>query len=177
MNNFLKYNHISLRAMEPADINLLYDWENNTEIWEVSNTKTPMSKHILAKYISDSQGDIYELKQLRLIIENEHSVPVGTIDLFDLDPYHQRAGLGILIHSKSERRKGYASDALAAISAYCRNVIGIRQLFVNIGAMNEASLGLFKKAGFEITGTKKQWLKTFSGWEDEFFLQKFLLQG
>ncbi len=175
MNNSLQYGHIILRALEPDDIDLLFSWENNTGIWQVSNTHAPFSKHILAKYIKDSSGDIYESKQLRLIIENEKKKPVGSIDLFDIDPYHQRAGIGILIHNTEERRKGYASDALKAISDYCLNFIGLRQLYANIQVSNEASLHLFKKAGFEISGVKKDWLRTLSGWEDELLLQKFLV--
>ena len=174
MNEILKYGQITLRALEPNDIELLYLWENNIEIWQVSNTRAPFSKHILAKYIKDSKGDIFETKQLRLIIENETGIAVGTIDLFDIDPYHQRAGIGILVHNVNERRKGYAYEALMAMSDYCLNFIGLRQLYANIQTGNEASLHLFKKAGFEITGVKKGWIRTLSGWEDELLVQKFL---
>ena len=38
---------------------LLYKWENDIEIWEVSNTKTPYSKHVLAQYLVESAKDIY----------------------------------------------------------------------------------------------------------------------
>jgi diamine N-acetyltransferase len=176
MDNNLKFGNISLRALEPDDIGLLYIWENNTEIWQVSNTRSPFSKHILAKYINDSEGDIYEIKQLRLIIQNETNVPVGSIDLFDIDPYHQRAGIGILIHKTEERRKGYALDALHAMENYCMNYIGLRQLYANIQVSNEASLKLFEKAGFKVSGVKKDWLRTPTGWEDELFLQKNLVQ-
>ena len=39
---------------------------------------------------------------------------------------------------------------------------------------NEVSIHLFEKSGFEESGTKKQWIKTSKGWEDEIFFQKFL---
>ena len=83
MNNILASGNISLRPLEPNDIDLLYNWENNLEIWEVSNTKTPFSRHILAQYLLESAKDIYETKQLRLVIQNEKSEPVGTIDSAD----------------------------------------------------------------------------------------------
>ncbi|MFW5831234.1 MAG: GNAT family N-acetyltransferase, partial [Prolixibacteraceae bacterium] len=75
MENQLKYGKISLRPLEPEDIDLLYQWENNMEIWEVSNTKAPFSRHILAMYIKESARGIYETKQLRLIIQNENRQP------------------------------------------------------------------------------------------------------
>lgn len=174
MNNQLTYGKISLRAIEPDDIELLYQWENNMEIWNVSNTKTPFSKFILAEYIIESVKDIYQTKQLRLIIQNENMEPVGAVDLFDFDPYHMRAGIGILIHKEENRNHGYATDALNAIFNYALEVLGLKQLYANISAKNEVSIHLFEKAGFTQSGIKKNWLKTPAGWEDEIFMQKML---
>lgn len=175
MNNQLTNGKIILRSLEPEDIELLYQWENNMEIWNVSNTKTPFSKYILAEYIKESGKDIYETKQLRLIIQNENSEPVGAVDLFDFDPYHMRAGIGILIHKEENRNHGYATDALNAIFGYALESLGLKQLYANIAAKNEASIHLFEKVGFEKVGTKKNWLKTITGWEDEILLQKMLV--
>ncbi len=174
MNNQLTYGKISLRPLETDDIELLYQWENNMEIWNVSNTKTPYSKYILAEYLKESAKDIYETKQLRLIIQNKDLVPVGVLDLFDFEPYHMRAGIGILIHQAKNRHHGYATDTLNAIFGYAHEVLGLKQLYANIAAGNEMSIHLFEKTGFEKTGTKKSWLKTTDGWEDEILLQKML---
>jgi diamine N-acetyltransferase len=174
MNNLLAYGKITLRPIEPDDIELLYHWENNMEIWNVSNTRTPFSKYILAEYIKESAKDIYETKQLRLIIQNEISEPVGAVDLFDFEPYHMRAGIGILIHSSENRNNGYGFDALNAVFGYAVEVLGLKQLYANITFKNEVSIHLFEKAGFIQTGIKKNWLKTPKGWEDEVFMQKML---
>lgn len=168
----MKYGRISLRPLEPDDIDLLYSWENNMEIWELSNTKSPISKHVLTAYILDSQKDIYEAKQLRLIIQNDVLKPVGAIDLYDFDPYNLRAGVGILIQDVWDRKRGYAIDALMALSQYCKNTLGLIQLFASISEDNKASLALFEKAGFIHTGEKKMWLKTPEGWKNECFYQK-----
>jgi diamine N-acetyltransferase len=45
MNQKLTHGNVRLRALEPDDIDLLYDWENNMEIWHVSNTLEPFSKY------------------------------------------------------------------------------------------------------------------------------------
>ena len=174
MNNFLKYGKISLRPLEPEDIDLLYQWENDMEIWEISNTKTPFSRYILAEYIKNSHKDIYETKQLRLIIQNEENCPVGAVDLFDFEPYHQRAGVGILIHKTEDRNQGYATDALNALFDYSLNVLGLKQLYANISEDNPQSIALFEKAGFIKSGTKISWLKTPDGWKDELFFQKMV---
>ncbi len=169
----LENNNIKLRALEPIDIDTLYEWENNQEIWQVSNTIIPFSKYILAKYLENSHLDIYQTKQLRLMIEKKEDdkfLAVGIIDIFDFDPFHQRAGLGIFINEKHQKQ-GIASSALELTINYCFNTIGLHQLFCNITTDNTTSINLFKKHSFEIIGTKKDWIKTQNGWLDEYLLQ------
>jgi diamine N-acetyltransferase len=170
----LEYGKVRFRALEPEDIDVLFEWENDASIWEVSNTYEPFSKYILAKYIKDSQRDIYESRQVRLVIENLEGKPVGAIDLFDFDPFHFRAGVGILIQSEDDRRHGYASDALNLLCIYATDHLRLHQLFANIGEENEASIQLFTKNGFELCGVKKDWRRTLDGWKNELMFQKIL---
>ncbi len=170
----LELGKIRFRALEPDDIDLLYEWENDAEIWEVSNTYEPFSKYILAKYIRESQRDIYESKEARMIIETPEGKAVGAIDLFDFDPFHFRAGVGILIHDEKDRKLGYATDALELLCSYAANYLRLHQLFANITADNLASIQLFTNAGFELTGTKKDWRRTADGWKNELMFQKIL---
>jgi diamine N-acetyltransferase len=171
MRKYLGNDKVSLRAIEAEDVELLYNWENDEETWEVSHTLVPFSKYILALYIKNSDKDIFETKQLRLMIDSPKGKTVGAIDLFDYDPYHSRAGLGLLIYSKEDRRKGYASAALSLIIDYCFDKLNFHQLYANIDTKNEASINLFKKSGFQICGTKREWLLSESGWKDEYLLQ------
>jgi diamine N-acetyltransferase len=174
MSNMINSGKIILRPLEPEDLDLLYVWENNTEIWELSNTRTPFSKYVLKEYLKNSVKDIYEVKQLRLIIENELHRAVGAVDLFDFEPYHLRAGVGILINSIRDRGMGYAADALEALSEYAQNTLGMKQIYANIAEDNKNSISLFKKSGFIRTGIKKCWIKTTTGWKDELLFQKIL---
>lgn len=170
----LELGKIRFRALEPEDIDLLFEWENDAEIWEISNTFEPFSKYILAKYIKDSNRDIYESKQIRMIIETIEGKAVGAIDLFDFDPFHFRAGVGILIHDEKDRKLGYASDALKLHCAYATNYLRLHQLYANISEDNLASIHLFKSNGFELIGTKKDWRRTLDGWKNELMFQKIL---
>ncbi len=163
---------IFLRALEPEDLNLLYKWENDTDIWNVSETLSPVSRFILKRYIENAHKDIFETKQLRLVIQlKAENKPVGTIDLFDFDHFHKRAAVGILISEKDERRQGYAAEAIEIIKKYCFEVLGIHQLYCSISVSNNSSLELFLKAGFIITGTRKEWNWMGDSFKDEHFLQ------
>ena len=172
MGNPMESDLIRLRALEPEDVNILYRWENDTETWKVSNTIAPFSKHVLRKFIAEQQRDIYETRQLRLIIESKaDGKPVGAIDLFDLDPYNCRAGVGILIYDKNDQGQGYASHAVSLLIRYCFQVLTLNQLYCNTPTQNLRSLALFKSKGFTISGLKKEWTRTTSDWQDEYMLQ------
>jgi diamine N-acetyltransferase len=166
-------NNIVLRALEPEDIDLLYQWENDRESWHLSNTLTPFSRFALEQYVMAADQDIFTAKQLRLMIDKNEADGkecIGAIDLFDFDPVNKRAGIGILI-SKKERNKGFASEALKSLIQYCFNTLELHQLFCNIETTNASSLKLFQKQGFEITGNKKEWIRKNNQWDDEYFLQ------
>ena len=170
-----QHEEVILRALEPEDIDTLYSWENDMKLWEVSNTLTPFSRYQLKKYIEQSQLDIFQTKQLRLIIElekdNATNIPVGLIDLFDFDPFHLRGGIGIVIH-ETYRQHGFALEAINMFVDYCFQNLGMHQVYANISASNTASLKLFEKAGFSLSGVKKSWRKTRDGFVDEHFYQR-----
>jgi diamine N-acetyltransferase len=160
-----------LRALEPSDLEVLYKWENDPETWKISHTLVPFSKHQLKQYVESPQ-DIFAHQQVRFIICNkEDDRPIGAIDLFDFEVIHQRAGVGILIADSSDRGKGYGREALQLLIGYAFKRLPLEQLYCNILTDNEPSLKLFQNAGFEITGTKKSWVKTAEGFEDEYLLQ------
>lgn len=165
---------IRLRALEPADLEFLYRWENDAENWPVTNTFIPFSKDTLKQYIS-AVKDIYADKQFRFVIESiAGNKPVGLIDLFEFDPFHLRAGIGILIAEPEDREKGYASESLKLAARYAKESLGLKMLFCNVTERNEKSLHLFQKNGFVVCGTKLKWFRKNDHWENELMLQCFL---
>jgi diamine N-acetyltransferase len=168
----MKYKEIRLRALEPEDLELLYKWENNESHWIISNTIKPFSRYTLRRYLENSHRSIYETGQLRFMIEHiPDNVTIGTIDIFDFDPFHNRAGLGILIANEDYRRQGYASMSLKCLIDYCFKTLQLHQLYCNILANNCESMDLFKKQGFVQSGIKKEWIKASEGFIDEHIFQ------
>ncbi len=118
--------------------------------------------------------DIYQAKQLRLMIDFNAintTETIGAIDLFDFDPMHKRAGIGILISDIKYRNRGFASEALKLLINYSFTILQLHQLFCYIDSDNKISLRLFEKFRFKVTGEKKDWIKTPEGWKSEYMLQ------
>ena len=168
----LKGDKVYLRALEAEDLQFLYELENNTEIWEISGTLTPYSKHVLKKYLEHAHRDIFEVKQLRLCICNKENKPIGLIDLFDFDPKNRRAGVGLIISEKGERKKGAGSEALSLLTKYAFSILGLHQIFANVSEDNEASISLFENMGFQRAGLKKEWIRAGGRYKNEIMFQK-----
>ncbi|WP_187264194.1 GNAT family N-acetyltransferase [Pontibacter beigongshangensis] len=169
----LKSDHIYLRALEPVDLDFLFGLENDTSVWQVGNTLMPYSRFVLEQYLENAALDIFTVKQLRLVICTYSHKAVGAIDLFDYEPLHQRAGVGIVI-SGPERGKGYAAEALQVLQSYGSEILQLHQVYCSVTADNQASLHLFRKAGFTEIGLRQQWLRTPTGWQDVVDFQKLL---
>ncbi len=162
-----------LRALEPEDLDAMYGWENDTDSWRASGTVAPFSRHVLSRLIDEQQFDIYATRQMRLVIETPDGSAVGAVDIFEFDPQNLRAGVGIIV-APPYRKQGFALDALQTLERYVRDVLRMHQLWCSVGADNEASLALFRKAGYTECGRRKEWLLTSTGAIDEVLMQKLL---
>ena len=161
-----------LRALEPEDLELMYGWENDMQIWRVSGTIAPFSRHVLSRLIEEQQFDIYATRQMRLVIEHDGQA-VGAVDLFEFDPHNRRAGVGIIVDSQ-HRAQGLGYDALKALEQYARQTLHLHQLWCSVTVDNEASLKLFRKAGYVECGLRREWILTSDGALDEILMQKIL---
>lgn len=163
---FTKNENIILRVAEPYDAETIFRWENDMEIWRVSDTIVPFSLHQIEQFLLNN-NDLISERQLRLMIDDIRSGDtVGCIDLYDYDSFNERAGIGILI-DKRHRGKGYAKQAVALIIDYCFKTLLLKQLYVLTLATNTESMLLFESLGFERCGLRRQWCKTGSGFIDQ----------
>lgn len=150
-------NQCFLRPLEPSDIDFLYELENDESLWEISNTHVPFSRYILQNYLANSHKDIYEIKQLRLVISLIDGQVGGCIDLFEFDPKNKKVGIGIVILEKNRNQK-IGTEALNLVSNYAFNYLGVHQIYAHIIEDNFQSIRLFEKSGFVCNGTLKDWI-------------------
>jgi diamine N-acetyltransferase len=164
---------IILRAVEPADIDFIYELENDVDNMFSTEHAELVSRYVIEQYVLSIGQDLYTSGQMRLIIESNDTSEkkaIGCIELFEADAIHRRAGIGIYIIAE-EQKKGYASAALDMMIEYGFGQLGLHQIFCNIGEENNASLKLFTKFGFQIIGLKKDWRFSGKSWKNEYLLQ------
>ena len=164
---------VSLRAMEPEDLDLLYRIENDIELWNVGNTNVPYSRYALHDYIANASGDIYTDKQLRLMIENGDEETVGIVDIIDFNPQHMRAEIGIVIQ-RIHRCQGYAHAALVKLISYCQRILHLHQIYAVVDQSNQESESLFGSMGFHRAAELSEWLYDGKKYHTAVIMQRFL---
>lgn len=170
----LKNRQIFLRALEPTDISTIYLWENDARLWSAGSTTAPFSRRQIWEYLENYSADIFAQRQLRLMVcLNDGAVPVGMADLFDFDPRHKRAFIGLLI-DPDHQGKGLASQTMELLVEYARDLLGIHQLAAIISTDNYPCVRLFRKLGFQEAGILKDWIATPDGYADQIFFQQLL---
>lgn len=166
---------MKLRAVELSDVDLLYEWENDIELWQVSNTMRPFSRYALEDYVLNSQNQsLYSAKQMRLMIDVEIDnaiFTIGCIDVYDYEAKDAKAGIGIFI-CKNERQKGYAQKAISLLENIMRNIYNIHQLYAFITEDNQKSIKLFEKSGYIFTSSLKDWVLVNSKYKNVNVYQK-----
>ncbi|MDE6048786.1 MAG: GNAT family N-acetyltransferase [Paramuribaculum sp.] len=172
MEPLLSDDMVHLRALEPADAERLYLWENDTRMWNVGCATAPFSRKQLEEYIATYDADIYSARQLRLmVVENESGCAVGTADLYDFDPVNQRAGVGILI-SEEYRGRRYGERAVRLLERYGFMRLGLHQLWAVVPESNSPCRNLFEQAEYRITGRLRSWLRRGKSYEDAYLYQR-----
>lgn len=162
-----------LRALEPNDIELLYQIENDSREWVLSATNMPYSREFLANYILSTTGDIYIDKQVRLVISDENDAPVGLVDLQNFDPKNLRAEVGIAI-LPDHRGRGLAVRALTELLCYAASTLHLHQVYAIIPVNNAASIAMVRKCGFLHQNTLKDWVFDGNIYQDALFFQRIL---
>ncbi|MDR1557224.1 MAG: GNAT family N-acetyltransferase [Tannerellaceae bacterium] len=168
----LRNDNLRLRLLEPEDLDLLYAWENDSSLWTSGSTVSPYSRYTLKEYLAESHLNIYEVRQLRLMIELlAPGTAAGLADLYDFDPHNRKAAVGILLDPRHQG-KGIATQALNLLADYAFSFLKLHQLYAYIPVGNKPSEALFRRCGFSISGTLSDWISIDKGFSDVLFVQR-----
>lgn len=159
------YTSVKLRAVEPIDADMMYEVENDSRCWRYGETIAPISRRIIREYALNYDADPFSARQLRLIITTQSEgcrCQAGVVDLYEIDPIHRRAFVGIYI-LPSFREKGIAHTALHLLEDYAKDTLRLRKLAARIESINHPSIRLFERAAFVKSALLPAWFSLADG--------------
>lgn len=148
---------ITLRAVEPEDVNMIFASENDASAWDSSDTTAPLSRHLIREYALNYRADPFGEGQLKLMaVDTCSNETVGIFDLYDISPLHSHAWLGIYV-LPAFRGKGFGEKIVSAGLEYARKRLKLSNIGAKIPTANKPSVALFEKCGFQPCGILHQW--------------------
>ena len=128
----LKSDLVVLRLVDFRDATLIFAWESDKEMISYTERDAPLTIDLIESIIKE-QRSVFDSGQVRYIICNNLSnVPLGMVDLYNIDFDQESAEVGIAIIDKVNRQKGFAGEALKLIHEYAESVLGIRLSLIHI---------------------------------------------
>jgi RimJ/RimL family protein N-acetyltransferase/methionyl-tRNA formyltransferase len=170
----LRTERLILRTLDPArDASETYlGWFSDPEITRFLEVRlsAPQTTADLESFIDECNASPENLLLgMTLAPDGRH---IGNIKLGPINSFHRRAELGLMIGDKSQWGKGYATEAIAAISEHAFAKLGLAKLVAGVYSRNIGSYQAFIKAGYVEEGRLSGYWDTGSERQDEVLLGK-----
>jgi RimJ/RimL family protein N-acetyltransferase len=158
--------NVVLRPITPADRHLLGKWQNDSEIMTGWGLPQPLRPHNAFDQQIAGNYAIFERSGV-LMIEGD-GTPVGRIDFDKLDMRHRSAELAIYVGETTAQGKGYAGNAIKAISKYLVRQRHVHRIELNVLEWNTRAHDLYLRLGFRDEGLLRDHLRFDGIWQNEF---------
>ena len=95
------------------------------------------------------------------MIERKSGEFIGNVELMDADGTEGVLGIAI---TAAKQDKGYGSEAIPAMIAYGKDVLGLRRIFLKAYPHNARAIHVYEKCGFrEYERTEKDVFMEYTG--------------
>ena len=151
---------VSLRAIEPADLDRYLVWVNDPEV----------TRWLALRYPIGREGERAILERLTRANQYEHAAfavedratgeHLGTISLSDASPESRVAELGIFLGAKERWGEGIGFDALVTLLRFGFWEMNLRRVELNVFDGNVRAKALYERVGFIEAGRRPgHWYK------------------
>lgn len=143
--------NVSLRPIELKDLKYLNKWKNTEEVFKyLGGGFFPVSKDTQSTWMNNiidtTNGNI------RYIIEDKESNPIGFIGLYSIHNIHRTAEIGLYIGELEQHGKGYAYEAYSIFEKFIYNYLNIRKIKAFVVSSNSSAIKFWHKCNFKNVG-------------------------
>jgi RimJ/RimL family protein N-acetyltransferase len=146
---------VSLRAIEPDDLDRYLEWLNDPEVTRTLTVRYPLSREAereILERLSKSAG----YRDVAFAIDvRETGEHIGTIGLHGTYPESRWATLGVFIGAKRLWGDGYGFDALRTVCRFGFWEMNLHHIRLDVFDNNERAHDLYRRVGFVDEGSKR----------------------
>lgn len=156
---------VRLRAREPEDEPLLYQWFNDLEVTQHLSLRYPLS-HAQEKEFIEASGKIGYGGATFGVETRVESRLIGGVGFERVSPENRNAVLGIAIGDKAFWNGGYGTDAMRVLCRFGFEMMNLHRVELEVFAENARAVHVYEKVGFRIEGTRRQAVFKFGEYQD-----------
>jgi RimJ/RimL family protein N-acetyltransferase len=140
---------VALRRPEPVDGPHYWSMRNNLAlVSSVMGFRLGVSGQTIDAWIAAGGGVSGDDLMLTAVLVPEAHRPIGYVKAFRVDRYSRHAWLGLSLFDERDAGHGYGRRMLQQVCDYLRDHLAIRKVSLEVLAVNETALALYRKMGF-----------------------------
>jgi RimJ/RimL family protein N-acetyltransferase len=155
MSRTIETERLVLRELDVADVSPEYvAWLNDPEVSRYLETRhTLQDEQTVRAFVERVR--VRDDEFLFGIFLRELGRHIGNIKVGPIRPYHQLADVSLFIGARDCWGHGYAAEAIAALSRYAFDELGVLKLSATMYAPNVASMRAFLSARYREEGRRR----------------------
>lgn len=158
---------VKLRAMEPAEAEMLWRWNHDPEIMRWMDDGHPQSLARVAESLGKRPENTYGDVLLGIEVLADGKL-IGLVRLRDAEPETGCAELDIYLGEKDYWGHGYATDAMRAMCRYGFEKMRLHKITLTVVVENHAAHRVYQKVGFVDEGRLREVFRRDGRWYDMF---------
>ena len=164
----LKGDNVTLRKARETELQEILLWYMDKELNNLAGYayNEPNINKLRSNMLSSFGRD-----PMNLVIElNSSELPIGTIQLYDINKFDRNCMFGIRIGKTEYRGKGLGVEAINLIVQYAFNVLKLKRVSLKVYEYNSNAIKCYLKTGFEIEGKLRKSVKIDGIYYDEILM-------
>ncbi len=157
---------VLLRARTDADLDVLFSVAADLSTWEERSPLAPgplTRERFDARHARTTEGDAPEAAATFVV--DVDGAAVGSVSLFDSDPFARHAEVGISLVPDA-RGRGIGTAAILQLVEFGFVRRNLRRIHLQAIASNTAAIRAYEKAGFVVEGRQRQHAWVRGAYED-----------
>jgi RimJ/RimL family protein N-acetyltransferase len=143
---------IRLRAVEPMDWEILFQWNQDSERSRcLDYPYFPKSRELIKKWVEQHAVTNPLNDEFYFLIESYNNEILGSINTHHCDMRIGNFMYGIAI-GEEHKRRGYATEAIYLVLHYFFKELRYQKVTVHIHSFNDPSINLHQRLGFQMEG-------------------------
>ncbi|MEO8538285.1 MAG: GNAT family protein [bacterium] len=156
---------VRLRAREPEDEALLFEWFNDPDVTEHLSMRYPISHKGEREFLVRSADVGYN--NINFAIETlTDGTMIGGCDLHRVSAENRSGVLGIAIGDKAFWDGGYGTDAMRTLVRFGFDMLNLHRIELDVYANNLRAQHVYEKIGFQFEARKRKAIYKFGEYQD-----------